>query len=82
MADARTLRRYKMLDSVPIPEAIPELGIEAGTMGVVDSVYDEGRMLLVEVPRPGGTSVGLVDIRVDPGGVTRVVGYSRLGASD
>ncbi len=50
--------------------------MDAGDRGVVAHVWDEGRMLEVEIPRPGGTSAGFVDLEVLPGGALRVVGYA------
>lgn len=67
---------YRELDAISIPEAVPELGVEAGDSGVIEAVYDDGRMLSVEVPRDDGTSVGFVDIEVGP--ELHVVSYSPL----
>jgi hypothetical protein len=56
---------YKELDLVSIPEDIPELGIEAGTQGTVDTIYADGRGgqgLYVEVSRENGTTVGFVQL--------------------
>ena len=76
MRSAKTTRIYETSDVIRMPEPIEELGIEAGRVGVVDCVYDEGRMLLVEVPRPDGTTIGFVDIRTEP--EPHVVGYSAM----
>jgi hypothetical protein len=46
---------------VAIPEGIPELGIEAGTMGTIATVYDDGRMLDVEVSREDGATIGFAE---------------------
>lgn len=43
MANADTIKAYKPLDVVQIPESIPGTGIEAGDIGVVDSVYNGGK---------------------------------------
>ena len=67
---------YKEFDSIEIPEAVPELGVEVGESGVIEAVYDGGRMLSVGVPRDDGTSVGFVGIEVAP--EMRVVSFSRL----
>ena len=66
-------RTYKELESVEIPEAVPELGVKAGDRGVIATVWDGGRMLDVEVPKPGGTSAGFVDIEVLPDGAPHCV---------
>ena len=70
---------YRELDFIEIPEAVPELGVEAGGTGVVEAVYAGERTLSVEVPRDDGTSVGFVGIELDRSGAMRVIGYSRLG---
>lgn len=72
-----TKRTYEKMDVVFIPEAIPEIGMEAGRAGVVDTVYDGGRMLLVDASSAEGPSA-LVDLRLDEDGSTHVVGYSEL----
>ena len=54
---------YWELDLISIPEDIPELGIEAGMRGTVDTVYDDGRGgqgRYVEVSRKDGTTAGFV----------------------
>jgi hypothetical protein len=62
---------------VPIPEDIPELGIEAGYLGTVDHTYpvggEAGRGLYVEVSRPDGTTIGFTRLEVDEGGTWRPV---------
>jgi hypothetical protein len=72
-----TEKIYRELDPVEIPDAVPELGIRPGDRGVIEHIYDGGRVLSVEVPRPDGTSVGFVDIDVS-GDKPCVVAYSRL----
>lgn len=74
-----TEKTYRELDPIEIPEAVPELNVEPGDMGVIEHVYDDGRILSVEVPKPGGVSVGFVDIDVS-GPEPRVVAYSKLSA--
>lgn len=76
MGTKRTMRTYYTTDVVAVPESIPEAGVKAGDVGVVDSVYDEGRMMLVEVPRPGGTIAALLDVRVEDDGDLTIVSYS------
>jgi hypothetical protein len=62
---------------VPIPEDIPELGIEAGYLGTVDHTYpvggEAGRGLYVEVSRPDGTTIGFTRLEVDEEGTWRPV---------
>jgi hypothetical protein len=73
---------YEELRSVRIPEAIPELAIEAGDTGCIDSVYalEDGTLaLLVDVSGPGAPCGALKDVEVLPDGRSRVAGFSRLG---
>ena len=71
---------YEMNRVVRIPEAIPELSVEAGVAAVIDSVYDDGRMLLVDVSGPEAPCDALIHIEVPPeGSALSVVGYSKLG---
>ena len=77
----KTRTTYQELDLVPIPEDIPELGIEAGQYGTVDTVYaiegEAGRGLYVEVSRDDGTTVGFVQLEAKPGSDDwRVMAYS------
>ncbi len=81
----KTHSTYKALDMVPIPESIPELGIEAGDLGVVDFVYDEGRGLHVEISREDGTTTGFVQLETDEEvddarSSWRIVSYSVFGS--
>lgn len=77
---SKTHTTYQALDLVPIPEDIPELGVAAGDLGVVDFVYDEGRGLHVEIGREDGTTAGFVQLEADSGSDSahswRVVAYS------
>ncbi|MBA2618923.1 MAG: hypothetical protein H0U91_12285 [Rubrobacter sp.] len=72
-------KTYREFDPVEIPDAVPELGVQSGDRGVIEHIYDGGRMLSVEVPKPGGVSAGFVDIDVS-GAEPRVVAYSKLSA--
>ena len=74
MAMRRTT--YEELEIVDIPEDVPELGVEAGTMGTIVTVYEGGRMLLVEIGREDGTSVGLVDLEVKEDGSLGLISYT------
>ena len=72
----RTRATYEELQVVALPEDVPELGVEAGTTGTIVTVYDGGRMLLVEIGREDGTSVGLVDLEVGEDGSLSLVSYT------
>ena len=75
----KTHTTYRELDVVPIPQDIPELGIEAGRRGTVDTVYTDGRGsrgLYVEVSREDGTTVGFVDLEVGEDGSLSLVAYT------
>ena len=65
---------------VPIPEDIPELGIEAGYLGTADRTYPVGsharRGLYVEVSRPDGTTIGFTQLEVDEEGTWHVMTYT------
>jgi Domain of unknown function (DUF4926) len=72
----RTRTTYEELQTVAIPEDVPELGVEAGTTGTIVTVYEGGRMLLVEIGREDGTSVGLVDLEVGEDGSLSLISYT------
>jgi hypothetical protein len=76
----KTRTTYQELDLVPIPEDIPELGIEAGRQGTVDYVYSDGqggRGLYVEVSHEDGTTIGFVQLEAEPDSDDwRVMAYS------
>lgn len=78
MAEIRTT--YRELEMVAIPEDVPELGIKAGTMGTIATVYDEGRMLDVEVSREDGITVGFVDLKLAEDGSLSLVAFTPLGS--
>ena len=75
----KTRTTYEELEMVALPEDVPELGVEAGTEGSILTVYEDGRMLLVEIDREDGTSVGLVDLEVGKGGSLSLISYTPLG---
>lgn len=76
----KTHTTYRALDLVPIPEDIPELGVEAGNLGTVDFVYDDGRGLHVEIGREDGTTAGFVQLEIAGEYSWRVVAYSPFGS--
>jgi Domain of unknown function (DUF4926) len=62
----RKVRGYRELDLVPMPEAIPELGIELGALGTVDHVYEDGLRIDVEVSDDDGVTLGYVTLAFEP----------------
>lgn len=54
------------MELVALPEAVPELGVAAGTLGAVDHVYGDGRRVDVEISREDGTVVGYVTMETAP----------------
>jgi len=71
---------YRELERIAVPEDVPELGIEAGTLGTIATVYDEGRMLDVEVSREDGTTVGFVDLKVREDGSLSLIAYTPVSS--
>lgn len=63
---------------VAILNNVPELGIKAGAMGTIATVYDGGRMLDVEVSREDGTTVGFVDLEVGEDSSLSLVAYTLI----
>jgi hypothetical protein len=61
-----------------VHEDVPGLGVKAGDPGVIAGVYEDGRLLNLEIAREDGTSAGFVDVRIDDRGMPHVVGYSAL----
>lgn len=80
---SKTHTTYRELDIVPIPEDIPELGVVAGDLSVVDFVYDEGCGLHVEIGREDGTTAGFAQLEADTEAdgtvLWRVMSYSSFG---
>ncbi len=74
----KTRTTYEELEMVAIPKGVPELGIEAGAMGTIATVYAGGRMLDVEVSREDGSTVGFVDLKVGEDGSLSLVAYTPL----
>jgi hypothetical protein len=73
---AQTRHTYKELEVVPIPDGLPELGIEAGTMGTVVDVLAEGRLVTVDVVDEEGRTLDLIDVYLEP--APHVIGRWRL----
>lgn len=78
---SRTRTTYRELEMVAIPEAVPELGIEAGALGTIATVYADGRMLDVEVSREDGTAIGFVDLKVAEDGFLSLVAVTPLDST-
>ena len=72
----KTRATYHELERVAIPEDIPDFGIEAGTMGTIATVYDDGRMLDVEVSREDGVTIGFVDLKVAEDGSLSLITFT------
>ncbi len=77
---AKTSATYRELEMVAIPESVPELGIEAGTMGTIATIYDDGRMLDVEVSREDGVTIGFVDLKVTEDGSLSLIAFTPCGS--
>ncbi len=76
----KTRITYEELEMVAIPKGILELGIEAGTIGTIATVYGGGRMLDVEVSREDGTTIGFVELEVGEDDSLRLVAYTPLSS--
>jgi hypothetical protein len=78
MAETRTI--YRELEMVAIREDVSELGVKAGAMGTIATVYSDVWMLDVEVSREDGVTIGFVDLKVSEDGSLSVVAYTPLEA--
>lgn len=74
---SETRHTYRELEVVPIPDDVPELGIEAGAMGTVVDVLSEGRLVTVDVVDYNGRTLDLIDIYLEP--EPHVIGRWHLG---
>lgn len=78
----RTRTTYEELETVAIPEDVPELGVEAGYLGTVDHTYpvggEAGQRLYVEVSRPDGTTIGFTQLEADEEGAWHVMTYAQF----
>ena len=75
---AETRITYRELEMVAIPEEVSELGIKAGAMGTIATVYNDGWMLDVEVSRENGATIGFVDLKGAEDGSLSLVAYTPL----
>lgn len=57
---------YTELEVVPVPEAVPDLGIEAGFPGTVEHVYEGGHRADLEISREDGELIGFVTVDSRP----------------
>lgn len=76
---AQIRHTYKELEVVPIPDDVPDLGIEAGTMGTVVDVLAEGRLVTVDAVDESGRTLDLIDVYLEP--TPYVIGRWHLGES-
>lgn len=67
---------YSELDTIVIPEDVPEVGIKSGAVGTVVDVADSG-ILAVEVSEESGATVEILD--VDPEPTPHVIGRWYVG---
>ncbi len=73
---AQLRHTYKELEVVPIPDDVPALGIEAGTMGAIVDVLPEGRLVTVDAVDEDGRTLDLIDVYLEP--APHVIGRWRL----
>lgn len=51
---------YEEIELVALHDGVPELGVEAGKTGTIVTVYEGGRMLLVDLEVGEDGSLGLI----------------------
>ena len=62
-------------------QGLPEIGVKAGDEGTVDTVYDGGRMVSVEMSTDKGRSFVFVDLKLEgPNGEAVVAAYTPIGS--
>ncbi len=67
---------YKEFEMAPIPDDVPELGVEAGTMAVVVDETIPGRFVIMELVDAEGETVDVIDVELEP--EPRVIGRWRI----
>ena len=72
-------RKYRELDTIEVPEGVPEAGIKPGAVGTVVDVAPSG-ILAVEVVGEGGATVEIID--VDPEPTPHVIGRWHVGRGE
>ncbi|MBA2712476.1 MAG: DUF4926 domain-containing protein [Rubrobacteraceae bacterium] len=71
-------RKYSELDTIEVPEDVPEVGIKSGAVGTIVDIAPSG-ILAVEVVEESGATVEILD--VDPEPAPRVIGRWHVGHS-
>ncbi len=72
-------RKYRELDTIEVPEGVPEAGIKPGAVGTVVDIAPSG-ILAVEVVGEGGATVEIID--VDPEPTPHVIGRWHVGSGE
>lgn len=67
MEQARDIPRYEEFDTVGLPAAIPEMGIEAGHPATILELH--GDSLVLDVSDDSGRTLDLVDAEIIAGGL-------------
>ena len=73
-----TARTYSELDTIAVPDDVPEAGIESGAVGTVVDVSPSG-ILSVEVSDERGATLEILDVQTEP--ELRVIGRWFTGES-
>ncbi len=73
-----TARTYSELDTITIPDDVPEAGIESGAVGTVVDVSPSG-ILAVEVSDERGATLEILDVKTEP--ELQVIGRWFVGAN-
>lgn len=77
MGASRTLKTYKELDVIAVPEDVPEAGIRAGDKGAVVDVAPDGTLTVDVVDPATGRTLDM--LFVEPGPPLRIAGRWRVG---
>src|SRR5215210_7494640 len=71
-----TARKYRELDTIEVPEEVPEVGIKSGAVGSIVDIAPSG-ILAVEVVDESGVTVEILDLDPDP--TPHVIGRWHVG---
>ncbi|MBA2712648.1 MAG: DUF4926 domain-containing protein [Rubrobacteraceae bacterium] len=71
-----TARKYRELDTIEVPEDVPEVGIESGAVGTIVDIAPSG-ILAVEVVEESGATVEILDVAPEP--TPHVIGRWHVG---
>ncbi len=74
-----TARTYHELDTIEVPEDVPEVGIKSGAVGTIVDIAPSG-ILAVEVVEESGATVEILD--VDPEPTPHVIGRWHVGRGE